>query len=234
VKCFGISFLGLPRNNEAKNAREVPWSMLAGVGLLSTLCLVFGLFPSLITGLIDNVNKELLGTTAMQNVSGSSFLLLYPLKAGVNSISPLYAAVILLLVILFVYVIIRLTGGKKKQRFYGTWDCGFKKLNPRMQYTATGFSKPIRIVFRGLFLPSRDLEVEEGSTPYTPNSMRYVVSTEHVFEKYMYRPAYNLLKRFSKRLGLLVQTGSLHAYLMYVFGTVLLLLAYYRIFGQGK
>lgn len=231
VKCFGISFLGNPRKKEAENAQEVPWTMLTGFGLLSMLCLVLGLFSFLMTGLIDSINKELLGTTAMQHVIGNSFMLLYPLKMTVNSINPLYAGVLLLSVLLLTYVIIRLFFGKNKQRKTMTWDCGFMELTPRMQYTATGFSKPIRIVFRGLFLPSRELEVKDGITPYTPRSMRYVISTQHVFEKYLYRPAFSFLKRVSRRMGLLVQTGSLHAYLIYVFAVVLLLLAYYRIFG---
>ena len=234
VKCFGISFLGLPRSDAAKNAREVPKTMIAGIGILSSLCIVLGLFPALMTGLIDNVNQEIFGFTAMQNVSGSSFMLFYPLKAGANSISLLTAAILTILIIVFVFVMIRLIGGKKKQRSYGTWDCGYKELNPRMQYTATGFSKPIRIVFRGLFFPSRELETEEGPTPYTPHSIRYIVKTKHVVENYIYWPFYNFFKRFSKRMAHSVQTGSLHAYLIYVFGAVLLLLVYYCIFGQGK
>ena len=234
VKCFGISFLGLPRSDAARDAREVPKTMLVGTGILTALCILFGLFPSLITGLIDQVNKELLGVTAMQNVSGNSFLLLYPLKAGANSISPATAALLTVLIIVFVFVLIRLIGGKKKGRAYGTWDCGYRELNPRMQYTATGFSKPIRIVFRGLFLPSRELETEEGPTPYTPHSIRYIVKTQHLIENYIYRPFYDLFKRFSRRMAHSVQTGSLHAYLIYVLGAVFLLILYYCIFGQGK
>jgi NADH:ubiquinone oxidoreductase subunit 5 (subunit L)/multisubunit Na+/H+ antiporter MnhA subunit len=232
VKCFGISFLGLARSKQAENAREVPISMLIGPGLLSALCLLLGLFPVLGIGIIDKVNKELLGVTALQHVSGNSFMLFYPLKAGANSINPLFTALLILLLIIFTLIFIRLFGGKKNQRSYGTWDCGFKALTPRMQYTATGFSKPIRIVFRAIFRPSRELEVEEGATPYTPKSMRYIVSTEHPFEKYLYRPVYYAIKRFSRKLGAAVQTGSLHAYLLYLFAAVLLLLAYYRIFGH--
>lgn len=230
VKCFGISFLGLPRKKEAEDAKEVPWTMLAGFGLLSALCLVFGLFSFLMTVLIDKVNIELLGTNSLQFINGKSWMLLRPLKVNSNSVSSLYAIILVLMFSALTYIIVRLYAGKKTQRKMMTWDCGFNKLTSRMQYTATGFSKPIRIVFRGIFMPLRELEVEKGTTPYAPRSMRYIVSTQHVFEKYLYKPAFRLLKRFSRRIGLLVQTGSLHAYLIYVFAAVVILMAYYRIY----
>jgi hypothetical protein len=97
-----------------------------------------------------------------------------------------------------------------------------------MQYTATGFAKPVEIVFRMLFRPSRELRVE-GEHPYHPESMEYKVSTEPIFEKYIYVPVLQLIQALSKKVKYAVQTGSVHMYLLYIFAAVLVLLLYNRV-----
>ena len=44
-------------------------------------------------------------------------------------------------------------GRRAKTRIGPTWDCGLRGLTPKMEYTATGFSKPIRMIFKALFRP---------------------------------------------------------------------------------
>jgi hypothetical protein len=101
-------------------------------------------------------------------------------------------------------------GKGSAERKYNTWDCGFTRLNPRMQYSATGFSKPFRIVFRAIYRPTRELKVEEGQSPYYPKSLKYEVATEPIFEKYLYRPLINFFTSFSQRFKQVVQPGSVH------------------------
>ena len=122
---------------------------------------------------------------------------------------------------------IRVYGGKYIERKYGTWDCGFEGINSRMQYTATGFSKPVKIVFRILFRPSRKTEAI-GGTDYYPDRIEYKVASESIFEKYVYLPAYSRVRTFSRKAKFLVQTGSIHNYLIYIFITILVLMAYNR------
>ena len=38
-------------------------------------------------------------------------------------------------------------------------------LTPRMEYTATGFSKPIRMIFKALFRPRREVQREYDFSP---------------------------------------------------------------------
>jgi hypothetical protein len=120
-------------------------------------------------------------------------------------------------------------GGKADERKYGTWDCGFGALNSRMQYTATGFSKPIRIVFRALYRAGREVEIEEGQSPYFPSSVKYKVTTESIFENYLYKPLVTFVGNLSRRIKFTVQTGSIHAYLIYILLAVLALMVYNRL-----
>ncbi|HYE69271.1 MAG TPA: hypothetical protein VEA58_11710, partial [Anaerovoracaceae bacterium] len=107
-------------------------------------------------------------------------------------------------------------------------DCGFRSLSPRMQYSGTAFSKPLKIVFKIFFKSSRDLTFQ-GDHPYHPESMEYTITTESVFEKYVYIPLLVWVTNWSKRLKFMIQTGSVHTYLLYIFAAVLILMLYNRI-----
>ncbi len=53
VKVFQGAFLG-PKKPEFKNAKEVPNSMLVGMGILAVVILIFGLFPNLVVDILVN------------------------------------------------------------------------------------------------------------------------------------------------------------------------------------
>ena len=227
VKLFGISFLGRPRSNHALHAKEVPVTMNVGMGILAALCLIIGLFPVTILKLIDAVAFSITGSSVLTKLHGGFLIAYYPLQIAQNSISPLIILIALAVIILFSILTLRLIGGKYIERKYGTWDCGFEALNSRMQYTATGFSKPIKIVFKILFRPTRKITVE-GDLKYHPKSIEYETTFVPVFEKYIYDPFYKRVKMLSRWIKFSVQTGNIHNYLIYIFVTVLVLMAYNR------
>lgn len=227
VKLFGISFLGRPRSEKAFHAKEVPASMNIAVGILSVLCLVAGLLPLAVLRLLDTVTLGLTGISVFGQFQGGPLLAYYPLKIAQNSISPSVVLIAFLAIILLCLITLRLMGGKYIERKYGTWDCGFEALNARMQYSATGFSKPIQIVFKIVFRPTRKIKVE-GDLLYHPQSIGYETTFISVFEKFIYHPFYKIVKMLSKRIKFYVQTGSTHSYLIYIFVAVLALMAYNR------
>jgi formate hydrogenlyase subunit 3/multisubunit Na+/H+ antiporter MnhD subunit len=227
VKLFGISFLGLPRSEHASNAHEVPATMRIGMGIIAVVCLGIGLFPRVILSLLDKVVSSLGGGSIFGQLQGGFLMVYYPLSISANSISPAVLALVLIAVVIFALLVIRIVGGKYIERKYGTWDCGFEALNSRMQYTATGFSKPIKIVFRILFKPTRNLTVE-GDLLYHPETLEYSTSITSIFEEYLYRPVVKSLQKFSKRTKYSIQSGSVHNYLFYIFAVVVLLMIYNR------
>lgn len=229
VKLFGISFLGKPRSEHSLNASEVPASMNFGMGILAALCLTIGLFPMLFLKMIDRIVFSIAGTAVTEELQGGFLIAWYPVKVSGNAIAPVEILAAAVIIMLTAAVVIRLVGGKAEERKYGTWDCGFYELTPRMQYSATGFTKPLRIVLRILYRPGRSLEVEEGDSAYFPVSKKYSVWTEPVFEKYVYDPLLHIVKKLSHRIKATVQTGSTHAYLVYIFAAVLILMLYNRL-----
>ncbi|MDD3169184.1 MAG: hydrogenase 4 subunit B [Eubacteriales bacterium] len=230
IKLFGISFLGLPRSDHAAYAKEVPLAMNLGSGILAFLCLLFGLLPLIPLNLLSRVIASITGNGVVGQLQGGFLAAWYPLKisGNNNAVSPLLIFVSILLLAALALAMLRILGGSRRERKYGTWDCGFGSLTPRMQYSGTAFSKPMKIVFKIFFQSSRDLKLQ-GDHPYHPESMEYTITTESVFEKYIYIPLLVWVTAWSKRVKLMIQTGSVHTYLLYIFVAVLVLMLYNRI-----
>ncbi len=227
VKMFGISFLAVPRSNNAKDALEVPKPMITAMGILALLCVLAGMLPNLLIKLFDGINLDVFGKGIIKKISGSSSFVLYPIKLNGSSISLISLFICAIIGISAIYLVVKFISKGKKGRTYGTWDCGYRELTPKMQYTSTGFSKPIRIVFRAIFRPQRELQVEEGTSPYFFKSAKYIVTMQSIFEKYLYEPMIKKILNFARRARLKVQTGSIHIYLIYIFIVIIGLFVYY-------
>ncbi len=227
VKFFGISFLGLPRSTEAENSREPGKPMLVALASSAVLCLLLGIFPRYAISLIDRVSSQLITIKMLKADWPLSLSQKLPIQDSSLSISSGYIAILLVILggLLFLGVI-ALRKRTSVER-YNTWDCGFTNLNSKMQYSATGFSKSLSIIFRGFFKPSRDLEITEGIAPYHIKKGNYTTSTVRFFEKYFYVPIVSTIIKFSRKIRFNVQTGSIHAYLMYFFVIMVLMLLYY-------
>jgi hypothetical protein len=97
-----------------------------------------------------------------------------------------------------------------------------------MQYSGRAFSKPIKIVFRIFIKSTRELKLV-GDALYHPESIEYNVKTESALEKYVYLPFIRGISMLSEKLKFMIQTGSVHAYLLYIFVAVLILMLYNRV-----
>ena len=94
-----------------------------------------------------------------------------------------------------------------------------------MEYTATGFSKPIRMIFKALFRPRREVQREYDFSPYFATTSVSKAMSRRCLSSALYRPLRILILRVSRRMRAL-QAGSIHAYLIYIFVTLLLLLIF--------
>ncbi|MCZ7638881.1 MAG: hydrogenase 4 subunit B [Verrucomicrobia bacterium] len=223
VKAFGITFLAQPRSEHAARAHEAAPAMRLGMALLAAACAVLGLFPALLLQWLDPVTQQLVGVSLSGQLTAAGGLVLASPGAQGGTVSPLgltLAGVCLLPIPLGLWL--GFARGTKVRRG-PTWDCGLSGLTPRMEYTATGFSKPLRMVFKALFQPRREVQREYDFSPYFAKTLRFESHVEEVFEERMYRPARLLIVRVARRVRRL-QAGSIHAYLLYIFITLVLLL----------
>jgi hydrogenase-4 component B len=225
VKAFGITFLAQPRSEQAAQAREASLEMRAGMGLLTAACIFLGLFPTVFVRLLDPLTLQFTGQSLGAQLSLANGMVLGgtgPLGGTASTVGILFTGLCLMSLPWLLRVFF---GRRTKVRVGPTWDCGLKGLTPQMEYTATGFSKPIRMIFKALFRPRRDVQREYDFSPYFAKTLRFESHVEEVFERRMYRPAKIWILRASRRIRA-IQAGSIHAYLLYIFLTLLLLLMF--------
>jgi hydrogenase-4 component B len=218
VKAFGVSFLALPRSPAAAAAREAHSSMVWPQIMLATLCVLLGAFPGAVLSVLRPVMVSLpgleppgemirgpLGMAATAGPSGA-------VMPGVLALALFGGLGVAALATLTMRV------GSAIRRA-PTWGCG-GVLGARTEYTATAFSKPLMMIFRAVYRPTREVEALTKVSPYFPQEVRYHVEIEPTFERYVYGPLTDSVLRAADRLKIL-QAGSLHAYLGYVIVLVL-------------
>jgi hydrogenase-4 component B len=177
----------------------------------------------LLLRLLDPVTQQLTGEQLSGQLTTAGGLVLSTGVPGAGTISMLGITVAGLGLLVVPLVLWLAFGRRARTRIGPTWDCGLQGLTPQMEYTATGFSKPIRMIFKALFRPRREVQREYDFSPYYATTLRFESHVEEVFQTRIYRPLNLLVLRFSRRLRAL-QAGSIQAYLIYIFITLVLLL----------
>jgi hydrogenase-4 component B len=225
VKAFGITFLAQPRSSSARHAHEVSTSMLTGMGLLTAACVFLGLFPTVFLTLFDPITLQLTGERLSERLTVGNGLVLGSTQQMGGTVSTLGIVLTGLCLLPIPLVLWFVFGRSAKTRIGPTWDCGLRGLTPSMEYTATGFSKPIRMIFKALFRPRREVQREYDYSPYFAKTLRFESHIEEAFVTRIYRPLNRGILRLSRRMRAL-QAGSIQAYLIYIFVTLLLLLMF--------
>jgi hydrogenase-4 component B len=200
VKMYAIGFLAQPRSDEAAAATEPAPVLMTPVIGLAFVGLLLGLFSPLVLNRIGAVNLAPLALNAQVVTTGG------------GGLAPLSVVLVMAGIIAALLVLRRLVSNVKFERAYQTWDCG-QPITPRMEYTATAFSAPIRFFFR-FFLRSQKIVT---ATPVTPNnpwvssrSMSLLVS--QVWYDGLYAPMGRGLTLLASWIGRL-QNGSIQFYI---------------------
>lgn len=225
VKAFGITFLALPRTPKAAEAREASFSMRAGMALLAAGCVALGLGATWFLPVLDPITRQALGIDVSQAlVTANGFVL----SAGSTRGGTVSTAGIALafLAIAALPALLWFVWGRHGRRATGpTWDCGLPGLTADNQYTATAFSKALRMIFSALFKPRREIQAQYEVSPYYPTAIRFESEIESAFEKHFYDPLKLWILTMAKRARA-VQAGSIQAYLAYIFVTLIGLLLF--------
>lgn len=223
VKAFGITFLALPRSEHAESASESPRTMLVGMGLLTSACVGLGLGASWILPLFDTITGPLVGAVIGRETSVLSGSVI---SAGTERSGTVSTAAIGLLLLSVGIIPVLFAWRRLRAASCGpSWDCGLPGLGPEHEYTATAFSKPLRMVFAALYQPRREIQAVFDISPYFPKSIRFESEIEPTFENRLYRPVQSMFYWVSSRMRA-IQAGSVHLYLTYIFVTLILLLLF--------
>ena len=118
--------------------------MLGGMGLLATLCLLLGVFPTTMIETMAPIT-QLLVHDALPSAAAQGWLWLTPISPRLLRTRRRLSWLAIVVVFGLGYLFLK-RGAVPARRAYA-WDCGFGQLTQRMQYTSTAFSQPIRRVF---------------------------------------------------------------------------------------
>ena len=225
VKAFGITFLALPRSEEAARAREVAASMRFSMLILALACVALGLGATWFLPVFDPITSQAMGVRMSSALITANGLALSAGTARSGTVSTAGIAAMLVLLSAAPAFLLA-TGGRRAKRVKGpTWDCGLPGLTADNEYTATAFSKPLRMIFATLYRPRREIQPEFDVSPYYPKAVRFESEIEPSFEKRLYDPLKDWVLAFAGRMRA-VQAGSINAYLAYIFVALILLLLF--------
>jgi len=216
VKFFGVVFLGRPREAALAEAHDAGWRERVGMLWLAAGCVLLGLFPNQAISVLALVPVQF-GLLA-PGVSFGRWWLLDPVANRQASYAPLvFLSIVVLCVVATIFVVSRVY--RRRVRRSAPWDCGFVRLDSRMQDTAEGFGQPIRHIFEPFFGTRRELPSPADAAPFYRVHIRDRIWTG------IYLPAAELVQRLAQAVVQL-QQGRISTYLVYSLVTLLLLLGF--------
>ena len=215
VKFYGVIFLGQPREANLANAQDASTFEKAGLVWLAVGCVLLGLFPTQVIGALGATTTQLIGSAPP--AATAPWWMLAPLPDREVSYAPLVLLAVILLVLTATSMLVRLVYRRAVRRA-PAWDCGFVRIDARMQDSAEGFGQPIRHIFQAFFTMERDLPSPFDRAP------RYRVVVGDKIWRALYQPLGGLVQRVADSLAWL-QQGRISAYLLYSFITLVVLLA---------
>jgi hydrogenase-4 component B len=217
VKAFGIAFLGIARSPHSAAASEVGALERVAMVILALTCVALGVGAapviSFIGALVPNAAFSAGGVVLAGTTPPAGQLLVPGLAVGVLALGAFALAAPRLL-------------GPIRTRVVQTWACGVE-LHVINQYTSVAFAKPIRLMFRDIVRPVREVGVVHRAGTRFVASVHYHATISPVFERYVYGAIMSRLVA-GAHLVRRLQNGSLQTYLAYVFVALLVALVLAR------
>ncbi|MCH3959796.1 MAG: NADH-quinone oxidoreductase subunit E [Selenomonas sp.] len=214
VRLYGVVFLGRRRSSLVLRAQEMPFFMLLGMGLEAVLIVGLGIFPVPLVGLMTNALSGAVLSLPLTNVwavvwNGTGNLVD---PAAFSCYNPLL--LLLLALVVTAALAMALEGPGVLVRRDVTWNCGTVPTR-RQQYTATGFSKPLRRAFDRILRPRRERVFLHKEHAYFGRRVQYNLFIPDQFTERLYVPVQRLMIGLSSWLRLL-QQGNVRLYIGYI------------------
>jgi hypothetical protein len=100
-----------------------------------------------------------------------------------------------------------------------------------MQYTATSFAEPVQRVFDDVLRPVQDLDVTHVTeSRYVIESVTFANTVDDAIERGLYKPVIRAVRRWGQ-VARRLQPGSVHRYLAYGLGALVIVLVAVAVIG---
>jgi NADH:ubiquinone oxidoreductase subunit 5 (subunit L)/multisubunit Na+/H+ antiporter MnhA subunit len=213
ARLFGIAFLGEPRSDHARRAREPRRSMQGAVLVLATGCVGLGVASPLVVRGLEPVVVQVtaLSRDTVRGELGEAVTALWAVVGACAGFVALAGAIALLR---------RRLLAARSVTEGPTWDCGYAAPSPRMQYTGSSFSQPLVAVF------GRAVPMESRGTPprgFFPARAAFASVAADLGREWLYGPLFRGLGRALASFRRL-QHGQVQSYVLYIALTLVALL----------
>jgi len=207
VRLYGVTFLGRRRSNLVLKAHEMPFTMLVGMGLEALAILAMGIMPAPVV----NLMRHVLVTSPLAIPAGDVIGLWWNGGQSESVFNPLL--ILLAALVLTALLMMTISSDKIIVRQDVTWNCGTEPTR-RQQYTATGFSKPLRRAFDFILKPRRERVFLQRDHAYFGRKLHYNLLIPDQFMDRLYRPIEHIMVKLADTLRI-VQQGSVRLYIGY-------------------
>ncbi len=219
VKALFATFLGLPRARRPATPVGPPMA-IAGVGLAGLGAALGVAGPWVVLGL-----GRAVAATGRPDVGGqvsAGDLLIQPAFAHFSSISPTRLAVVVPAFVLVLLIAGRLVRNRRAAVVRTpVWASGAVAAQARVQYTATGWSNPTRVVFDTL-LRTRRHRTAVGPA-LAPSEVRYSSTVPDLVDELLATPLIRFVTRIARTVQRL-QSGALAHYILYILVVLVVIL----------
>lgn len=211
VKVYGAVFLGEPRTSVIDKAHESKSSMLIPMMMLAGFAFLIGVFPIVVTPVLESVIRQWMPAGQSTSLSLSTL-------APLNWITGM--ALTLAILILVGFYFMKKIVVQRTDREYGTWDCGYLAPTARMQYTASSFAQSLVLLFGWILNPREHKPVIRELFPQSAEHHNHV--EDAVLDKTLkpfgeqIEQCFNWFRRFHQGLS--------QQYILYIIVALILLL----------
>jgi hydrogenase-4 component B len=133
----------------------------------------------------------------------------------VFAMSTSYAFVVLILLLGGSIIFFRVLTKIRKVARGPVWAGGVRRLLPKMTYTATGFSNPVRVIFQAVFRPVIFDEMKETVAEHFLIAVKSQRQEVDILERTIFRPCARLGQSLAALLGK-IHSGSVNLYAAYI------------------
>jgi hydrogenase-4 component B len=219
TKAFGIVFLGEPRSEHPKDAKESGKAMLYAMGFLAAACLAIGLFGFRIVPLFDSALTVLIAPLGTAPALSAAIHAETIRAAGSLRLFSFGALAILIFIAIIAFIRTKLLSGRTIGKA-GTWDCGYAQPTARMQYTASSFAQPIVDFFNVFQHGRKRFKRPQG---YFPATASFKTETLDTSQERVYKPLFETVGKTLSKLTVM-QHGRIQLYVLYIVLTLAFLL----------
>jgi len=184
--------------------------MRSATTFLAAACVVLGVIPGLVVPTLVELAP-----------GGASLAAQTRLRVPGTGSLPALALAIALIALVALLVRAR---GKRSAASAPVWACG-QRVEPALDWTSAGFTKPLRLVLEVVLRPERIVAVRSAGG--VVQEVEYRATVPHLFDTVVYRPVVRA-SLAGAAVARRLQSGSLRGYVIYLLALVLGLLVLAR------